>query len=137
MTARRRASPTATDSLVTPWRGNSSTAPSYPSLSFTDADTWATSWCMRRCSCSPSRVADDEGVAQAVIVDGRPDRSQQRPDAGADVLLDVLEQARADDRERDLVTRHGIVGLWFERADGLGRPHDQGAQNDGVQKGMT
>ena len=73
-------------------------------------------------------VADDEHVAQPVVVDVRPHRSQAGPDPQTEIVLHGFEQARADDGERHLVARNRIVGLGFEGAHRFGGAHDRGTE---------
>ena len=69
-------------------------------------------------------VLDDEGVAQPVVVDVRPHRLQDGPEPLAEVHLDGGVQLGADDGKRNLVPRHRVIGLWLERANGLGSADD-------------
>ena len=72
-------------------------------------------------------VADDEGVAQTVVVDERPHLLQLRPDPDAEVVLDGAVQHRADRRQRDLPPGHRVVGVGGE-PDDLGGPRDRPAE---------
>ena len=61
-----------------------------------------------------ARVADDEGIAEPVVVDQRPHLAELGPDPRAEVVLRGLVEPRADRRQRDLVSGHRIVRMGGE-----------------------